>query len=118
MNEKVAQLRKKEVYRLFAAGLTDSEIEKVTDIPRQTVYSWRIKKNAEFTIVDMVIADLQARELAGQDEYGIPLLQDNNKAEWLREAYEEALDYCIYLRLGIERWGNGQETGSSEASGN
>jgi len=69
------------------------------------------------TIVEKVIDDLLERERIGQVQYGVPLDQDANKEEWLREAYEEALDKCIYLRLGIERWGNGR-TGSPEASGN
>lgn len=52
-------------------------------------------------IVDMVIEDLAARKEYGVKTYGTPL-QANNGRDALVDAYQEALDLCIYLRQVIE----------------
>ena len=52
--------------------------------------------------VDQVIADLEERKRFGVEKYGQPLTADN-ELEMLREAYEESLDLCIYLRCAIEK---------------
>lgn len=55
------------------------------------------------TIVTLVIDDLREREEYGTAQYGVPLLEDSSKENALREAYEEALDLCVYLRLELSR---------------
>lgn len=53
------------------------------------------------TITDQVIADLRSRAAAGLAEYGTPLRAHNGR-DALRDAYEEALDLCQYLRQAIQ----------------
>ena len=45
----------------------------------------------------MVIEDMAARDAVGRERYGVPL-QAHNGRDMLRDAYEEALDLCCYLR--------------------
>ena len=52
--------------------------------------------------VDQVVVDLQARKRLGYERYGIALNVDTDK-DMLQEAYEEAMDLCIYLRTAIEQ---------------
>jgi hypothetical protein len=52
-------------------------------------------------IADLVIADLNARREAGTRKYGTPL-RSNNGRDALVDAYQEALDLCMYLRQEIE----------------
>lgn len=49
----------------------------------------------------MVIADMHARDDLGRARYGTPL-QPHNGRDALQDAYEEALDLCVYLRQAIE----------------
>jgi hypothetical protein len=49
------------------------------------------------TIFDLVKRDLDERDRKGWLEHGRPLAPDAYK-DWLREAYDEALDLCVYLR--------------------
>ena len=44
-----------------------------------------------------VIQDMQDRDQLGRKRYGVPL-QAFNGRDMLRDAYEEALDLCCYLR--------------------
>ena len=61
----------------------------------------------ELTVLDYVLADLQERSNAGIQKYGTPL-QTHNGRDALWDAYQEALDLCMYLRQAIlERDGNG-----------
>lgn len=53
-------------------------------------------------IHDLVSADLQARKEHGIQKYGQPL-QASNQRDHLQDAYEEALDMCVYLKAEIER---------------
>lgn len=48
-------------------------------------------------IQSMVLADLEARRQVGIQRYGTAL-QAFNGRDVLRDAYEEALDLCVYLR--------------------
>ena len=53
------------------------------------------------SIHDLVVIDLEARKRLGISRYGTPL-QANNGRSALRDAYEECLDLCCYLRQRIE----------------
>ncbi len=50
---------------------------------------------------DLVILDLAKRKNFGFKKYGT-LLQAGNGRDALQDAYEEALDLCVYLRTAIE----------------
>ena len=52
------------------------------------------------TVWPLVVADMQARDAVGRERYGVPL-QPNNGRDALRDAYEEALDLCAYLRQAL-----------------
>ena len=52
-------------------------------------------------IPPLVIADIQARRDFGIKKYGTPL-QSHNGRDPLVDAYQEALDLCMYLRQAIE----------------
>lgn len=52
-------------------------------------------------VVDMVISDLQERREFGIKKYGTEL-RINNGRNALLDAYQEALDLCIYLRQLIQ----------------
>ncbi len=46
-----------------------------------------------------VITDLIAREKMGRMKYGVTVDKANlSEQEWLNHAYEEALDFAIYLK--------------------
>ena len=47
-----------------------------------------------------VIADMQERRRLGIERYGTPL-QSGNGRDALVDAYQEALDLCVYLRQAI-----------------
>ena len=51
-------------------------------------------------ILPLVIADLQQRDAVGTKKYGTTL-QANNGRDALVDAYQEALDMCMYLRQAI-----------------
>lgn len=48
----------------------------------------------------LVIMDMANRDSVGRKRYGVPL-QPHNGRDALRDAYEEALDLCAYLRQAI-----------------
>jgi hypothetical protein len=48
----------------------------------------------------LVIKEMHARDQLGRERYGVPL-QPYNGRDALRDAYEEALDLCAYLRQAI-----------------
>lgn len=52
-------------------------------------------------IWELVIEDMQARDQDGRRKYGTPL-QARNGRDALVDAYQEALDLCVYLRQAIE----------------
>lgn len=49
---------------------------------------------------ELVIADMQARNEFGRKKYGVGL-QPHNGRKSLKDAYEEALDLCVYLRTEL-----------------
>lgn len=49
---------------------------------------------------DLVIADMQDRDAVGSERYGVRL-QPHNGRDALVDAYQEALDLCVYLRQAI-----------------
>ena len=59
-------------------------------------------------VTEQVINDIQQRELKGIDTYGTTMdREDLTQDQWLQHAYEESLDFCIYLKkLLIIRNGN------------
>lgn len=58
-------------------------------------------------IADLVIQDMAARKELGIQKYGTAL-QPFNGRDALMDAYQEALDLCMYLRQAIEER-NGQQ---------
>lgn len=58
-------------------------------------------QNDNVPIVDLVLEDLKARKALGIERYGVAL-QANNGRNATLDAYEEALDLCIYLRQVLE----------------
>lgn len=52
-------------------------------------------------IWELVIADMHERDRIGKARYGTRL-QANNGRDALVDAYQEALDLCVYLRQAIE----------------
>ena len=59
-------------------------------------------------VTEQVINDIQQREIKGIETYGTTMdRNDLSQDQWLQHAYEEALDFCIYLKkLIIIRNGN------------
>jgi len=52
-------------------------------------------------IIDLVMEDFRKRSEIGLEKYG-ELLRPNNGRDSLIDAYQEALDLCMYLRQAIE----------------
>lgn len=51
------------------------------------------------SVVEEVRADLLSRSVLGIKKYGKTLdRKDLNLADWLQHAYEEASDFCLYLK--------------------
>jgi hypothetical protein len=59
-------------------------------------------------VTQEVINDINSRELKGLETYGTTMdRNDLTQDQWLQHAYEEALDFAIYLKkLLIIRNGN------------
>ncbi len=49
----------------------------------------------------LTITDMHRRRVLGINRYGTPLQTENGR-DALQDAYEEALDLCVYLRQAIE----------------
>lgn len=58
-------------------------------------------KNDSMDIQTLVMIDIAERRKVGIERYGTAL-QANNGRDALRDAYEEAIDLCMYLRQMIE----------------
>ena len=57
-------------------------------------------------IWDLVMEDMKARDHLGRQRYGTPL-QAHNGRDALQDAYEEALDFAVYLKQAlVEREGS------------
>jgi hypothetical protein len=76
--------------------------------PRATLHAHRPRvveqpppvPNDHPAVVDLVVADMQARKVLGVQRYGVAL-QPFNGRNALQDAYEEALDLAMYLRQAI-----------------
>lgn len=55
------------------------------------------KPNNKPAIQDLVMQDMLARKLLGQQRYGTPL-QAHNGRDMMQDLYEELLDACNYIR--------------------
>jgi hypothetical protein len=56
-------------------------------------------EHCQSDIYKEVITDLIAREKMGRMKYGVTVDKANlSEQEWLNHAYEEALDFAIYLK--------------------
>ena len=53
--------------------------------------------NNKPAIQDLVMQDMMARKLLGQQRYGTPL-QAHNGRDMMQDLYEELLDACNYIR--------------------
>ena len=53
---------------------------------------------------ELVVEDMQRRDHVGRARYGTPLQPDNGR-DSLVDAYEEALDLCVYLKNEILKRG-------------
>ena len=62
--------------------------------------------NTSRPIWELVVEDMQERDHVGRARYGTPL-QANNGRDPLVDAYQEALDLCVYLRQAIEERNDG-----------
>lgn len=49
----------------------------------------------------LLVADMRARDEQGRAKYGVPLAAHNGR-DHLADAYQEALDGCVYLRAQLE----------------
>lgn len=58
------------------------------------------KSNDKPAVWPLVVADMNARDAEGRRKYGVPL-QPFNGRDVLIDAYQEALDLCVYLRQAI-----------------
>jgi hypothetical protein len=64
------------------------------------------------SIVAAVRADLAERSARGIAKYGVTLDRtDLSRADWLRHAYEEALDLALYLRRALRDAERAEVTG-------
>jgi len=61
-------------------------------------------------IWELVIDDMRDRDNAGRRKYGTPL-QAHNGRDALVDAYQEALDLCVYLRQCLAESHGQSETG-------
>lgn len=68
--------------------------------------------NAGPSVWDLVIADMRERDAFGRRKYGTPL-QPGNGRDALVDAYQEALDLCVYLRQAIYERDNPGAAGKS-----
>ena len=70
-----------------------------------------------WTVCDMVVSDVHMRRVKGQERYGQPV-DWNDGRDYLQEAYEEALDMCVYLRALIaKRDENGRKQNATASGG-
>lgn len=70
----------------FALGLTEAQ-------PAPTASTGR-------PVWELVIEDMRQRDQTGRRRYGVAL-QAHNGRDALVDAYQEALDLCVYLRQAI-----------------
>lgn len=51
----------------------------------------------------MVLEDMRKRREVGIERYGKAVMVSDQTNDWLQHAYEEALDFIVYIRAEIER---------------
>ena len=56
--------------------------------------------SGKLTVIDYVLADMVERAAMGVIKHGMPL-QTHNGRDALWDAYQEAMDLCMYLRQAI-----------------
>lgn len=56
------------------------------------------------TTVSDLIADMQARDKIGRERYGVPLTSKNGR-DAMVDAYQELLDYVVYVRTWLDEQG-------------
>lgn len=61
----------------------------------------------------LVLKDMEDRRRMGIIKYGVPVRADNGR-DALVDAYQEALDLCVYLRQAIEQRNKVSVVGSSQ----
>jgi len=55
-------------------------------------------------VTEQVINDIKAREIKGLETYGVTMDRtDLTQDQWLQHAYEESLDFCIYLKKLLKK---------------
>lgn len=59
-----------------------------------------VKQTEPVEIWPIVLDDMMRRDNIGRERYGVPLTAHNGR-DALWDAYEEALDLCVYLRQAI-----------------
>jgi hypothetical protein len=69
-------------------------------VPKGMFGQPRPTTNNNPAVWEEVIKDMQARDSFGRQKYGTPL-QAFNGRDALRDAYEESLDLCVYLRQAL-----------------
>jgi hypothetical protein len=57
--------------------------------------------NDSTPVWELVIEDMRQRDLVGRERYGTPL-QTMNGRDQLVDAYQEGLDFVVYIRAAIE----------------
>ena len=67
---------------------------------RKTAQPEPLPKNGKQDVVDLVLADIQARVEMGMEKYGTKL-QTFNGRDALWDAYQEIIDLAMYLRQEI-----------------
>lgn len=65
-------------------------------------------------IQHLVQIDLIARQALGKSRYGVDGLQPHNGRDMLRDAYDEAMDLCVYLRACIYERDNPRQDKDSQ----
>jgi hypothetical protein len=58
---------------------------------------------------DVIVADMAERDRLGRERYGVPLTTHNGR-DHLVDAYQEALDFVVYLRTWLEEHAQSQTT--------
>lgn len=66
------------------------------------------KYNANPEVWNLVVQDMNTRNEFGRAKYGVGLKAFNGR-DTLQDAYEEALDLCVYLRTAIYERDNNDE---------
>ena len=60
------------------------------------------KSTSGVAVWELVIQDMMERDKFGEAKYGVRIQADNGR-DHLIDAYQEALDLCVYLRAEIEK---------------